>query len=299
MIVGPGRLGQALGKLLSSAGVPIQFVAARRLSAARRAVEFIGSGEPISLELGARELAQVRIVLLTVSDSAIAEVASYLAAVHNRSKACDAEHWSGKIVLHTCGSLPATGPASVLASLRDRGASVGSLHPFQTVPNPAAGVRSLRGCFWAIEGDPAALRVATQWAKLLHGTVFRVPPAQRILYHAAAFLACPTVVTLMEHSERLLLKAGVSRRIARPMLGQFVSETVRNFVQVGGRKALTGPAVRGDWATIDRHRAALRHANPELLPLYDALVQSMLLLVGDETEADRAGRKHKPAGSRQ
>src|ERR1043166_4236547 len=167
MIVGPGRLGQALGRLLSDAGVPVRFVAARKLAVARRAVEFIGSGEPVSLgRLGDRELAQVRIVLLTVSDSAIAEVASYLAVVHDRTKACDAEHWSGKIVLHTCGSLPATGPASVLASLRDRGASVGSLHPFQTVRSPAAGVNSLYRCFWATEGDPAALRLGANWVSL-------------------------------------------------------------------------------------------------------------------------------------
>src|SRR5262245_10029706 len=82
MIVGPGRLGQALGRILSRAGVPMRFVAARKLAGARRAVEFIGSGEPVSLgQLSARELAQVRIVLLTVSDSAIAEVARHLASI--------------------------------------------------------------------------------------------------------------------------------------------------------------------------------------------------------------------------
>src|SRR5262249_43832073 len=162
--------------------------------------------------------------------------------IDDGKKSLGSRIWSDKIVLHTCGSLPATGPASVLVSLRDQGASVGSLHPFQTIPAPAAGVRSLRACFWALEGDGTAVRVATKWVSLLDGTVFRVRPEQRILYHVAAFLACPTVVTLMQDSERLLLKAGVSSKVARPMLGQFVSETVRNFVHLGGRKALTGPA---------------------------------------------------------
>jgi predicted short-subunit dehydrogenase-like oxidoreductase (DUF2520 family) len=34
---------------------------------------------------------------------------------------------------------------------------------------------------------------------------------------------------------------------------------------------LTGPIARGDWATVDRHRAAIRAARPELEQLYDCL----------------------------
>jgi predicted short-subunit dehydrogenase-like oxidoreductase (DUF2520 family) len=292
IIIGPGRLGQALGKLLRRAGVPIRFVAARRLEAARRAAEFIGSGQPIRVsELGARELAHVRIVLLTVADSAIADVAADLAARGSQGVSRESANWTSKIVFHTCGALPAAGSDSVLAPLKRLGASVGSLHPFQTVPSPAAGVRNLAGCFWAIEGDAVALRVAAKWVDLLHGTAFPVRPAQKTVYHAAAFLACPTVVSLMDHSERLLLKAGVPKAIARPMLGQFVTETVRNFVELGGRRALTGPAVRGDWATIKRHRAALRHAAPDVLPLYEAMLRSMLVLAGKDGAAPRSDRK--------
>ena len=35
---------------------------------------------------------------------------------------------------------------------------------------------------------------------------------------------------------------------------------------------LTGPIARGDWETVDRHRAAL--ARRELEPLYDALAEA-------------------------
>jgi predicted short-subunit dehydrogenase-like oxidoreductase (DUF2520 family) len=144
-------------------------------------------------------------------------------------------------------------------------------------------LKSLRGCFWAIEGDAAALKVAAKWVKLLEGTAFRLAPAHKTLYHAAAFLACPTIVTLLDSSERLLTQAGVPPGIVRPMLGQFVCETVRNFVELGGSKALTGPAVRNDWTTIKRHRAALRRASPDLVPVYNALLRRMLLLVGKKT----------------
>ena len=34
---------------------------------------------------------------------------------------------------------------------------------------------------------------------------------------------------------------------------------------------LTGPIERGDWETVERHRAAIAASAPDLLPAYDAL----------------------------
>lgn len=266
VVVGPGRVGQALGKILGKAGFKISIVAARRLAAARRAKRFIGTGKPALLN--SQELNQARVFLITTSDAALAPVARQLAAL--------SKDWSGRVVLHTSGSVP----AAVLAPLKRRGAAIGSLHPFQTIPNPSAGVRNLRGCYWAIEGDPAAQRVARQWVAELDGVAFPIHPHKKILYHAAAFLVCPTIVTLMDQSMSLLKQSGVSERTARPMLGRFVAETVKNFVEFGGRGALTGPAARGDWPVIRRHLAALRRDSPGAVPLYKELVRAMLRLAG-------------------
>jgi len=265
-IIGPGRVGQALGKLLADAGVPVCFVAARRPEAARRAVRFIGRGVPVALN--SRQLTETSVILLTTADAALQQVAGDLAALGG--------DWLGKVVLHTCGSLPST----VLQPLRRQRAAIGSLHPFQTIPSPSAGVRNLKGCFWGIEGDPAARKVAAQWVKALGGVAFPIRASQKTLYHAAAFLVCPTLVTLMDRSAQLLRQAGVPARIVRPMLGRFVEETVRNFVELGGRRSLTGPAVRGDWPTIRRHLRALRRSSPDIIPLYHALVRAMLRLTG-------------------
>jgi predicted short-subunit dehydrogenase-like oxidoreductase (DUF2520 family) len=37
---------------------------------------------------------------------------------------------------------------------------------------------------------------------------------------------------------------------------------------------LTGPIERGDWATVEAHRRAIRAAKPELEPLYDMLAEA-------------------------
>ncbi len=266
-LIGPGRLGQAMGRLLSQAGIPIVFVVSRRLTAARRAAGFIGSGRPLSFAQAAG-MAPAGVVLLTTADLALAQVAHELAKTDI--------NFNGKTVLHTCGSLP----ASVLDPLRRRGASIGSLHPYQTVPSPRAGVRNLSGCFWGIEGEPKARRVAERWVKVLGGVAFRVRPEQKTLYHASASLVCPTVVTLMDHSLRLLRRSGIRARVARPMLARFVAETAENFARLGARRALTGPAVRGDWQTLRRHLTALRRASPDIVPAYTELLRAMLRLSG-------------------
>jgi predicted short-subunit dehydrogenase-like oxidoreductase (DUF2520 family) len=268
-IIGPGRVGQALGRLLAQSRVPIAYVAARQLARARQAVRFIGRGKPLGLADPA--LMRASVLLLTTSDSALAQVAEELAR-----QASGMDAWRGKVVLHTCGSLP----SAVLRPLKLRGAAIGSLHPYQTVPSPQAGVRNLRGCFWGIEGDRQASRIARRWVKLLGGVAFAILPRKKTLYHLSAFLVSPTLVTLMEQSTDLLGKAGVPPGIARPMLRQFVAETIENFAEIGARRALTGPAVRGDWTTIRRHLAALKRAAPRFVPVYETLLQAMLRLAG-------------------
>ncbi len=284
MIAGPGRLGPAMGRLLLEAGVPIRFVAARRLARARNAVRFIGGGKALSLK--DRRLADSEIILMTTSDAALNPVARQLAAYR--------KDWSGRVVLHTCGSAP----ASILEPFKKRGASIGSLHPYQTIPNSSAGVRNLPGGFWSVEGDKRAVAVARGWVKAIGGKSFEIAPEAKALYHLSAFLVCPTEVALMDCSERLLQQAGVPKKIIRPMLGRFVTETVRNFTEFGARKSLTGPAVRGDWTTVEKHVAELQRFAPEVIPAYTELVNLMLRVAGASPTRRKQARRAISSGIR-
>lgn len=283
-IVGPGRLGQAMGKLLLEAGIEIGFVAARRIVQAKRATRFIGGGTATSLDF--LQLAEVGVILITTSDAAVESVAREIAVCR--------DDWSERVILHTCGSLA----ASVLEPFKRRGAWIGSLHPYQTVPSPRVGYRNLVGCYWAVEGDTRAKALARRWVKSLHGSAFELSPDAKAIYHLSAFLVCPTVVALMDCSAKLLRQAGVPGNIVRPMLQQFVSETARNFAEFGPQRALTGPAVRGDWETLERHVNRLRRFAPEVVPAYRELVGLMLRVAGvvprkELRRARQRGRKDR------
>ncbi len=265
-IAGPGRVGQALAKLLHEAGYPIRCVAARRIASAKRAVSFIGAGEPCGI--ADARLTEADVIVLTVTDDAIAQVAAAWAAWK--------QAWRGKVVLHTSGAQP----SGQLASLKKLGANIGSIHPFQSVPSPAAGYRNLRGAFWAIEGDSKACRAGREIALALDGLTFGIAPNQKTLYHTGAVISCGAVVALLDHATHMLRGAGVPAKIVRPMLGQFVTETIRNFVAMGGRGALTGPAARADWSTVEAHFQTLRQRAPQALPVYRELVRAMAQLAG-------------------
>ena len=67
----------------------------------------------------------------------------------------------------------------------------------------------------------------------------------------------------------MLRTAGADRTILLPL----VRAALENWATLGGPAALTGPIARGDEATVARQRQAVDERTPELLALFDALVE--------------------------
>jgi len=75
---------------------------------------------------------------------------------------------------------------------------------------------------------------------------------------------------------RVLKKIGLSEKRALETVLPIASQTLRNVAELGPRRALTGPAVRGDQATIRKHLRALRKLDPELARVYATLSRHLL-----------------------
>ena len=97
----------------------------------------------------------------------------------------------------------------------------------------------------------------------------------RAAYHAAASIASNFLVTLEGAAERLAATAGVDRALLAPL----VRAAVENWAARGAEQALTGPIARGDEETVARQRAAVAERTPDLLPLFDALVDATRAVV--------------------
>ncbi|MCX7620912.1 MAG: DUF2520 domain-containing protein [Acidimicrobiales bacterium] len=192
----------------------------------------------------------VDLLLVATPDAAIATVASRVAPVGPE----------GAVVAHLSGSLG----VDVLMPHARRAA----IHPLVALPNPEVGAQRLgSGAWFAVEGDPIVQEVVEQ----LGGRWFEIAGAHRAHYHAAACIASNHLVALLGQVERIAQRAGI------PWDGylDLVRATVENVARLGPAGALTGPAARGDWATIERHRKALDEMDPNEREVYDALVRAV------------------------
>jgi predicted short-subunit dehydrogenase-like oxidoreductase (DUF2520 family) len=143
-----------------------------------------------------------------------------------------------------------------------------SLHPLMTVTDTGA---RLAGAGAAVAGTTErATAIATRLAAALGMRPFTLAEEDRAAYHAAASIASNFLITLEATAERVLTSAGVDRELLVPL----VRATVDNWAALGAERALTGPVARGDDATVARQRAAITERTPELLPLFDALVDA-------------------------
>lgn len=284
-IIGAGRAGCALGRLLHQKGWRIGPVVTRSLRTARVARHAIGSGKP---QAGLSEaVLAADLILIATPDRVIAETAETLAHIGESSRADAGQNrdktiWRGKIVLHTSGALG----SDVLRPLALRGAAVGSLHPLQTFSRRAT--PSLSGSTCAIEGSAAALRIARRICRELGSIPVILPQGRKAAYHAGAALAAGHVLAIIEAAVRMLVAAGFPRRQALRALLPLARQTLANYESVGPRAAWTGPLSRGDFGVIEQHLGALRRFPREYREAYDALSR-----LGVSVLADRGSSKKR------
>jgi predicted short-subunit dehydrogenase-like oxidoreductase (DUF2520 family) len=255
-IVGPGRVGRALGKRLREAGWRITVVAARTEASAKRAVRFIGGGRPASGTPAT--LAAASVILIAVPDDAIASAAAELA--------CNAgDDLRGKIVLHTSGARD----ASSLTAVRNCGASVGSMHPLQTFSG--INVPPLEGKVFAVEGDELAIRAARKIARALGGVPVGISAEKKALYHAAGAFAAGLSLAMEEAGVQMLTAVGLKRREAQTALLSLTRQMLEHYEKFGPQKAWTGPLARGDFGVMASHEKALHQFTPQFLDAYRAV----------------------------
>jgi predicted short-subunit dehydrogenase-like oxidoreductase (DUF2520 family) len=287
-IVGAGRAGTALALALVQGGWQIGAVAARRLASARALARRCGAG--LATTDAAEAARGARVLILAVPDRVLPELA--------RSLAKTAGPVGGRkgafIALHTSGA----SDASALALLQARGWAVGSLHPLLSFPKAAhvrAGTGARRGpgspfvgAWFAIDGDPAARRLARRLTASLGAHPLAIPAIQRARYHLAACFAANYVVTLVWEATRLLEEAGVPRGRTLEALLPLIRSTVANLASAGLPDALTGPVARGDDVTLARHAAILRRGDRQRRELHRRLVERTARLAHEAGDLDRA-----------
>jgi predicted short-subunit dehydrogenase-like oxidoreductase (DUF2520 family) len=255
-ILGAGRVGRALGRLLNERGWRILVVVARSEATARKAAKFIRVGRPFA-GISHHALA-AKIILISVSDDAIPEIAAELARIGG-------QQLRGKIVLHTSGACD----ASALQPVRAFGAFAASMHPMQTFNGVS--VPPIEGKIFAIEGDAPAVRVARSIARSFGGIPVNITAEKKPLYHAAGAFAAGLVLALEEAGVQMLKTSGLPQREALYALLSLSRQVLEHYEKLGPHKAWTGPLSRGDYGVVAANEEAIAHYHPEFLEAYQAV----------------------------
>ena len=252
-IIGPGRVGTALGMALTNAGYEVVAVAGRGASSLERFVERVPSAQVVPADEAGR---RAELVVVAVPDDQLPVV---VAAVARADGVAEGSRW-----IHVSGG---SGPET-LRAVRLAGAAVAACHPAQTFPDPDTGLASLPGSSWAVTADESNLGWARVLVTDLRGTPVTVPARSRTLYHAGLTVGSNATATVVTLARDLLLGAGVEDPSA--FLGPLVTTSAANAAD-GGAAALTGPVRRGDAGTVGAHLAELRETLPEAVDAYVAL----------------------------
>ena len=197
-------------------------------------------------------------VLITVPDDAIAEVARAIKP-------------TAAVLIHASG-------AKTLDVLEPH-VQRASVHPLVSLPDPETGAARLRdGAAFAVAGH----HLAADLVDAVGGRAIAVEERHRSLYHAAASVSANHLVVLCSQVERIADLIGVPVNL----YWELMAATLDNVRRLGARGALTGPAARGDTATVETHLEALIDLSIGDADLYRTLATRAARLGGVSTATD-------------
>jgi len=259
-IVGPGRVGTAIGVLAAGAAWPVIAIGGRDRDKTTQAAQRIG--EHVRACSMAEAARCGHIVFITVSDGAIEPVCNNIARQNGFN--CNS------IVVHCSGVLSSDIRSSARDSCR---CLVGSMHPLQTFATVDSACAKLKGIYCFCEGDKEGLPVIENLAKSIGMIPVHICSSSKVLYHAAAVFACNYLVTLMDAAIETANLAKIDRSTAWSAFVPLVVSTIENISEIGPERALTGPISRGDIRTIARHIEKLELVEPSLASMYRAMAR--------------------------
>lgn len=250
VLFGAGNVGTAVAILLRRSGYQIAGVGPLGRASTIRSAGLLGA-EPCD----PRQLPASDVVLLGVPDHQI-EPASRAVAPHLAD---------GTLVVHFAGALGTAPLDAVVAS----GGLPCALHPVQSCPSVDAALRRLPGSAWGVTCPPEARERAEQLVGDAGGHPIIVADGDRAIWHAAAATVANGCSALLATGEAMLAAIGVPK--PQSVLGPLSVGTAANAIELDGAAAgLTGPVVRGDLATIERHIEALNVSAAGLVARYRA-----------------------------
>jgi len=249
-ILGAGNLAWNLAPALEDAGHEITEVYARDLQKAKEITERIYTAVPKD-DLDFSE-SRAELFILAIKDDALSEVADQVILPE------------GSILVHTSGAIPMEVLSQSSASY------VGVFYPLQSFTKGKK-VEFEEVPFLLESEDEGSLQLLKKVAKSLSQLVYILRAKDRQAVHVAAVFASNFTNHMLRIAEDILHRQGLDAELLKPL----IIESISKSLQLGARKAQTGPAIREDYETLETHHHFLAY-NEQLAEIYRLISQDII-----------------------
>jgi predicted short-subunit dehydrogenase-like oxidoreductase (DUF2520 family) len=245
VLIGTGNVATVLSKLIVAKGHIILEVIGRELQKA----------SIIALPIGAKATNNIQLIslnadiyIIAVNDDAIVDIAEQLLL-------------KNKLVVHTAGSINKN-------VLRQVSNNYGVLWPLQSLRKETITLPDIPFVIDASNND--SLNILEMFAKSLSEQCFRANDEDRIKLHLSAVVVSNFTNHLFTLVENYCELENLDFKLLLPLINQ----TIKRLDNNSPKNLQTGPAIRGDFITINTHINILEN-HPALKALYQVFSNSI------------------------
>ena len=247
VIIGAGNVASVFGRLISAASHEIIQVCSRSISSAQSLGKELGCSFVDNLE--AVDLT-ADIYILAITDNALQNIQ-------------DSLFLGDKLVVHTAGSVS----KKVLSNISSQ---YGVLYPLQSLRKDQSADQSIIPLLIDANKE-SVLSIIEQFAFTLSSVVCIVGDDKRLCLHLAAVI----VNNFTNHLYTLTAEYCKNEEVDFKMLQPIIEQTALRLRANLPADLQTGPAIRNDQSTLDKHIQALAN-HPELKTIYLIFTESLL-----------------------
>ena len=244
-LIGSGNVATVLGRLLKQKNFIINEVVSRDKTHALH----------LAKELDAIAIDDIKalsknsdVYIIAVNDDAIEAVSNQL-------------NTSEKIVVHTCGS-------ASINLLRNASKNFGVLYPLQSLRKEISYLSAIP--FLIDASNNYSKNVIITLAEAISDNIKEANDEQRMQYHLSAIVVSNFTNHLFALAEEYCKKNKIEFSLLLPLIEEVVNR-LRNFKPA---EMQTGPAIRGDISTMQKHLSLLKDF-PQLKNIYEVMSESI------------------------
>jgi predicted short-subunit dehydrogenase-like oxidoreductase (DUF2520 family) len=246
VIVGTGNVATVLGRKFKKAGHTIAQVCGRNKEAAIGLSKELGAAAIIDRAAITRD---AELYLIALSDTALIEIDKNL-------------QLTDQLVVHTAGSVS-------MGVLKNVSSYYGVFYPFQTIRKEVEPVPEIP--FFIDANTDESKQKLIKLGRTISDKVNEANDEQRLQYHLCAII----VNNFSNYFYAVAEKYCNSHQLDFKNLLPLIQETANRLQQFSPRQVQTGPAIRNDLMTIEKHRQLLND-DASLKTLYTLLTENIL-----------------------